>query len=216
MKSVGMKDKEYIMNKIAQKKDISENIVEDVMENPQLLPDILDMVLSETARIKFRSAKILRIISAKDPKLLYPHIDFFIELLDSENRIINWNAIDIIANLSSVDSEGKINEIFDRYYNLIHDESMVTAGHVVDNSWKIVKSKPEYKEKITEVLLDIEKTPRDEECMNILLGKAILSFDKYFEEIEDKEEVTELVKRQLDNPRNATRSKAERFLKKHS
>lgn len=205
-----------ILNKIDQKEDLSKDITQEVLNNPQMLPEILKMLSSTTARVKFRSAKILKMISAKNPKLLYPNIDLFIELLDSGNKIIIWNAMDIIANLSSVDTEGKINEILEKYYHFLDDESMITAAHVVDNSWKIVKAKPEYEKKVTDKLLEIEKTPRDKECQNILLGKAILSFDKYFHEIGDKEAVNELIKRQLDNSRNATKIKAERFLNKHS
>ncbi|MGZ7095132.1 MAG: hypothetical protein ACXVHU_01545 [Methanobacterium sp.] len=210
-----MENKVDILDEIKQKEDLSENIADNVINNAELLHIILDGVYSDITRVKFRSAKILKIISGKNPELLYPYIDFFIELLDSENKIITGNAMDIIANLSAVDSEKKIDRIFDKYYGFINDESMVTAAHVVDNSWKIAKSKPEYKEKVTNSLLELENIPRDAECKNILLGKAILSFDKYFTEIENKKEVTDLVKKQLKNPRNATKVKALKFLRKH-
>ncbi len=124
--------------------------------------------------------------------------------------------MDILANLSAVDSQEKIGAIFEKFYMFLSDESMVTDGHVVDNSWKIVKTKPKYQKKITDSLLELENIPRDHECQSILLGKAVLSFDKYFDEIQDKEKVISIVKRQLYSPRNATNVKAERFLKKHS
>ena len=53
-----------------------------------------------------------------------------------------------------------------------------------------------------------------EECRNILIGKAIKAFEVYFDEIEDKDKIISFVKGQLNNTRNATRSKAEKFLKK--
>ncbi len=211
-----MKNELELWDEIAQKEDLCEEISQKVINDPELVDLILEGVSSDVSRVKFRSAKILKIISAKNPELIYPYIDFFIELLDSDNKIIIWNAMDILANLSAIDSENKINAIFEKYQKFIDNESMVTAAHVVDNSWKIAKSKPEYKERITESLLDLEKKPRDDECKNILLGKAIISFDKYYGEIENKKEVSELVKRQLNNPRNATRMKAQKFLKKHS
>ncbi len=40
-------------------------------------------------------------------------------------------------------------------------------------------------------------------------------FVKFFGQIEDKEPVIRLVKKQLKNTRNATRKKAERFLARH-
>lgn len=207
---------EDIADELNQKEDHSKDIAEKAVTNPQLISILLNLISSDVARIKFRSIKVLNIISGKNPEILYPRVDFFIELLDTGNKVIMWNAMDILANLSAVDSQEKIEYIFEKFYGLLSDESMITAGHVVDNSWKIARAKPEYQKKITGNLLELENIPRDQECRSILLGKAILSFDKYFDEIHDKEEVISLVKRQLDSPRNATKVKAEQFLKKHS
>ncbi len=211
-----MKNKADLLDKIDRKENLSEDIAEEIINNPQMLPIILDMVSWDITRVKLRSAKILTIISRKYPEILYPHMGFFIDLLDNDNRIILWIAMDVIANLSALDSENKFNDIFEKFYSHIYDESMVLAAHVVDNSWKIVKAKPIYQNEITDKLMRLEKIPRDQECRNILLDKAILSFDKYFDHVEDKEGVISLVKRQLNNSRNATKKKAEKFLKKHS
>ena len=207
---------EDLVDELNQKEDHSKCIAEKAINNPQLISVLLNLISSDIKRVKFRSIKVLNIVSGKNPKILYPHVDFFIELLDNVNKVILWNAMDILANLSAVDSQKKIEDIFEKFYGFLSDESMITAGHVVDNSWKIVKSKHEYENRITGKLLELEEIPRDGECQNILLGKAILSFDKYFDEIQDKEEVISLVKRQLNSPRNATKVKAERFLKEHS
>ncbi|MFQ5892465.1 MAG: hypothetical protein ACE5HW_06695 [Candidatus Methanofastidiosia archaeon] len=178
------------------------------------LPEIFNGISSENARIKFKSAKILRIVSEKNPQELYSQIDFFIILLDSENNIIKWNAMDVIANLTLVDSENKFDEIFEKYYGLLSDESMITAGHVVENSGKIAKAKPYLQYKITNELLKVESIPRRQECKNILLGKVILSFGQYIDQVKNKEKMISLAKRQLNNTRNATKKKAEKFLKK--
>ena len=207
---------DVIVNELNQKEDCSKDVAEKAVKNPQLIHVLLNLVSSDVTRVKFRSIKALKIVSEKNPEMLYPHVDFFIELLDNDNKVIMWNAMDIIANLSGVDSQERIKGIFEKFYGFLYDESMITAGHVVDNSWKIAKAKPKYQNKITNKLLELEEIPRDDECLNILLGKAILSFDKYFDEIQDKKEVISLVERQLTNPRNATKVKAEKFLKRHS
>ena len=207
---------EDLVDELNQKEDHSKGMAEKATKDPQLISILLNMVHSDITRVKFRSIKVLNIVSGRNPEILYPHVDFFIELLDNVNKVILWNAMDILANLSAVDSQKKMEDIFEKFYGFLSDESMITAGHVVDNSWKIAKFKPQYQKKITDNLLELESIPRDHECRSILLGKAILSFDKYFDEIQDKEEVISLVKRQLDSPRNATKVKAERFLKKHS
>lgn len=191
------------------------DVAKEVIEEPKLLSEILDGLSSETARIRLGCAKVLSLTSRKQPVLLYPKIDFFVQLLDSDNSILKWNAVDIIANLTLVDSENIFNRHFGKYYSLVCDESMITAAHVVDNSGKIALAKPELTEKITDELLGVEEhTYQTTECRNILLGKVILAIDQYFDQIEDKDKVIPLVKRQLKNPRNATRAKAEEFLGK--
>ena len=209
-------ENQNIIDELNQKEDHSKDIAEEVVKNPQLIPMLLIMVSSDITRVKFRSIKVLSIVSGINPEILYQHIDFFIKILDNDNKVIMWNAMDIIANLSAVDSQERIKGIFEKFYDFIYEESMITAGHVVDNSWKIAKAKPEYQNRITDKLLELEKIPRDGECQNIILGKAILSFDKYFDEIQNKKEVISLVERQLNNPRNATKVKAERLLKRQS
>lgn len=147
--------------------------------------------------------------------MLYPKMEFFVNLLDSENNIVKWNTMDIIANLTAVDSRNEFNKVFKKFYLNLNCGSLITAGHIVDNSGKIALHKPELQDEITEQLLKVEKIPLPtEECRNILIGKTINAFQAYFEKIKDKNEVISFVKRQLDNPRNATRAKAEKFLKK--
>ena len=72
-------------------------------------------------------------------------------------------------------------------------------------------------ERVTRELLKVEKAKyQTDECRNIALGIAIKSFEQFFEQIEDKEAVIKLIKKQLNNSRNVTKKKAADFLKKHS
>lgn len=206
-----------ILDALGKKGIEAEDLADKVSRNPDLLPEILDGVSSAEARVRFNSAKILRIISEKQPKILYSKIEFFVDLLDSENNILKWIAIDIIGNLASVDSENKFDRIFRRFYDLLSDESMITAGHVIDNSGKIAVAKPYLQDRITEKLLKVEKIEyKTSECRNILLGKVISSFDKYIDQFDNKKKMISLVRRQLKNSRKATRAKAEKFLNNQS
>ncbi|MGB9978561.1 hypothetical protein [Methanobacterium sp.] len=51
------------------------------------------MVDSDIPRVKFRSIKVLNIVSGKNPDMIYPYTDLFIELLDNGNKVIMWNAM---------------------------------------------------------------------------------------------------------------------------
>ena len=211
-----MVTREEIIAEIDQMEDFPGNIAEDIINNPQLLPVVLDKIYSGSNKVKFDSATILLVISRKSPETLYPHIDFFIGLLDNKNKLNMWNTIEIIANLSAVDSQDRINDIFDRFYDIIFNDTMAAAVHVIDNSWKIVKSIRDLLEIIVDSLIDIQKFSVKKKRQNILLGHVILFFNRSFPEIKDKSKIVSFVKRQLNNPRNATKVKAERFLRKHS
>jgi hypothetical protein len=207
-----------VMEKLGKKEIKAEDIAKNVIKDSGLLSEIFNGVSSENSRVKLKSAKILRVISEKNPEILYPKLDFFISLLDSENKILKWNAMDVIGNLTSIDSKNKFDEIFKKYYSFLSADSMITVAHVVDNSGKIAKARPHLTQRITRELLKLEKIPTKpqltQECKNILLGKTILAFGMYFEQIENKDDVISFVKRQKNNTRSATKVKAEKFLKK--
>jgi len=209
-----MKEKS-LLNMIAKKE--TEDVVEEVIEHPELLSELLTGIHSINPRIRFESAKVLRIISGRKPEMLCAQRKLFVNLLDSENNILKWNALDIIANLTTIDSHNEFDRLFKKFYDLLYEGSLITAGHVVDNSAKIALSKPKLQEEITKELLKVEKIPLStEECRNILIGKTINAFQIYYDKIKDKEAVISFVKRQLNNPRNATKVKAEKFVKKFS
>lgn len=208
-------EKNNILNAIAKKETENEEVAEKTMKNPELLPELLAGINSTNPRIRFESAKVLRIISRRKPEMLYSRMEFFVNLLDSENNILKWNAMDIIANLAKVDSRDEINRLFKKFFGYLYEGSLITAGYVIDNSGKIALSKPELQDEITKELLKVEEIPLPtEECRNILLGKTIIAFQVYFDRIKNRQKVVSFVKRQLNNSRNATKAKAERFLVK--
>ena len=198
-------------------KQTSADIAEQVMEHPDLLGELLNGVSADDAKARFGSAKALRVISEKNPQLLYPHMPFFADLLDSKNNILKWTAIDIIGNLTAADTDDAFKRLFEKYYSYLHEGSLITAGHVVDTSGSIALSKPDLIGKITERLLTVDEVPLPTpECRNILVGKAIRAFEVYFDRIEsqDRNRVLSFVRRHLHNSRNATRTRAKKFLAK--
>ena len=205
---------EKLENKSITKKDIAKK----VMNNINLLPEVIDGVSSPKAAIRYGCASALKIISEENPKQLYPHMDFFIQLLESEYRILTWVAMAVIANLTKVDAENKFDTIFDKYYSFINDEYMVTVANVVGHSGSIAKAKPHLTNKITNELLKVEKistTPHlTSECKNVIIEKTIKSFNTYFDQIQNKNDVILFVKRQLNNTRKTAKAEAESFLKK--
>jgi len=186
------------------------------MRNPQLLPEVFDGFSAESARVKYGSLKVLRIISEKKPEVVYPEIHRFFQLLDSENTLLKWGAIIIIGNLAAVDSEGRIDHILPRYLEPISGSVMITANNVIGGAGKIALAKPRLADRIARALLPVETAHyQTAECRNVSLGCAIDALDGAFENLREPQPVIEFVKRQLRNSRNAVRKKAARFLERH-
>ena len=156
----------------------------------------------------------MQIFSTRKPNLLYPRFAFFVQLIEGEDTILKWIAIDVIGNVSSVDAKNRINKkILRTLYDLLSNESMITAAHAISALGNIAVHKPRHRKEITANLLRVEKIKRNSECRNILIGHTILALTEYIDQIQDKKPVLAFAQRALKNSRHATRKKAEKFLK---
>lgn len=207
-----------LLAKLADKSLTKDDLRQKVEQDFSLLPILLNGVSSPKAAIRYGCAKVLMDLSAEYPEKLYPHMDTFVELLDSKYRILTWNAMAIIANLAKIDRDQKFDAVFDKYYSFLDNEYMVTVANVVGYSGKIASSKPYLIPKITEKLLTVENISLTmhltEECKRVIAEQAIGSFDLFFDKIKQKEKVFSFVERQLNSSRRTLRIQAENFLKK--
>jgi len=207
-----------LLQKLVNKTLTKQQLLEKVKQNYELIPEILDGISSSKPAIRYSCGKVLMDLSEEEPEKLYAHMDFFIKMLESKYRILTWNAIITIANLTKVDSKKKFDSIFDRYYSFLDDEYMVTVANVVGNSGKIALSKPYLTQKITDKLLKVENisiTPHlSEECKRVITQHTIKTFDSFFPQIEEKDKVISFVKKQLNSKRETLRTESENFLKR--
>lgn len=199
------------------KKDFKpESIINKTLKDPKILAELINNLVAKDETIRYNSHKVLLIISQNKPKVLYSQWDFFADLLKSQNNFHKVIGIQILANLTKIDTKNKFEEIFDIYCKLIDAKSVMTAGHLAANLGTIAKVKPNLREKLTNVLLNIDKTHHELSRKDLIKAYVIESFNEYFNEIEDKGEVIEFVKAQLDSKSPKTRKAAEKFLKKYS
>lgn len=205
-----------LQQEISRKSTNPETIAARVVRQPGLLREIFKGLDADTARVKYGSLKVLRILSEKSPATLYPEIDRFFQLLDSENTILKWGAIIIIGNLAAVDSDGKIDGALDRYLKPIPGPVMITANNVIGGAGRIALAKPHLADRIARALLQVEiANYQTAECRNVSLGCAIDALGQAFENLREPQPIIEFVKHQLRNSRNAVRKKAARFLERH-
>jgi hypothetical protein len=207
-----------LLQKLGSKAITKQELLQKVEQSFNLLPEVLQGVSSSKAAIRYGCAKVLMDLSEKYPEELYPYMQTFIELLDSRYRILTWNTMAIIANLTKVDKDQKFDAIFDKYYSFLNDEHMITVANVVGNSARIALAKPYLLQRITTRLLkvnDISLTPHlTAECKRVIIEHTIKSLNVFFEKIETKAQVLSFVKGQLNSPRASLRKEAQSFIKK--
>jgi hypothetical protein len=207
-----------LLQKLGNKSITKDELLEKVKHNYDLIPELLSGISSSKPTIRYGCGKILMDVSEEKPEKLYPHMDFFIKLLESKYRILTWNAIIIIANLTKVDKKNKFESNFEKYFSLLENDYMVTVANVVGNSGTIALAKPHLTQKITDKLLTVENistTPHlSEECKRVITEHTIKSFDMFFPQIKQKDKVISFIKKHLNSSRRTLRTESENFLKK--
>lgn len=199
---------------IEKKNVTAESMAKKIVKDKKLLTEVMDGITSDKAQVKYKSGKALIILSKENPEIIYAKWDRLADLLHSKNTFMKSIGIAVISNLTRVDTKNKFDKIFNDFYKLLNDESMITAANLVGHSGMIAKAKPKLQNRITNRLLSIDKTHHSPECKSVIKGKAILSLSEYFEEAKGKKKIIEFVKKELKSNRPATRKKAEKFLKK--
>jgi hypothetical protein len=204
-----------ILADLADKELDVEGVAGTVLENEKTLSELLEGVQSRQDTIRYNSFKVLMLLSEEHPELLYPNRwDFFVDLLRSDNTYHGQIGMQIIASLTKADTEKKFEELFEEYYGLLDDESVIPASHLAARSGEIARAKPELAGRITEKLLSIDETHHKPHRKELVKASAIEAFDEYFGDAEEQDKIIEFVRQQLDSESPKARKAAKRFLDK--
>jgi hypothetical protein len=213
---------EKINSLLGQKGADREAIAEEVLTNPETIPVLLEALDAKKANIKYGAEKVLRLVSEKRPELIYPHLQRFVELLEGENKFLQWGGIMTIANLATVDTEKWIEKNFDRYFTPISGPVMVTAANIIAGAVKIARAQPALSERIVGEILKVDKAKYlmhgqlSPECNNVVCGHAVEALAEIYNQVNDRKRIREFIQRQLENSRPAVRRKAKVFLDVHN
>ena len=182
------------------------------LEDERVLQEAFDGLLSKNDVVRQNSFQTLNFLSENHPERLYDKWDFFADLIRKGNSFHKYIAIWIIANLTKVDPINKFEKLFDDYYGLLSDKSVIPPWHVAAKSGIIALAKPELQSKITNRLLDIDNTVQRHK--DLVKSGAIEAFNAYFEESKDQARIIEFVRAQLNSESPKTRKMAKEFLEK--
>jgi hypothetical protein len=190
------------------------HLARKAISKPRLLPEIFEGLNAEKPRIKYGCAKALRLISEQRPQVLYRHFDFFVRLLDHENKILQWDASFVLSHLARVDTRDKFGAILGRYFSPIPGPVMITAANVIQGGARIAQAKPRVADRVAAEVLKVAKARyQTAECRNVAIGHAIVALGDMLPLLRRPAPAVQFVRRQTRNPRSATRKEAEQFLK---
>ena len=207
-------NKQDLFNEFIPKGRDLKKVADLAIKSPEVLEYLVSGLNETDARIKYGCNNTLLILSEKKPEIIYPYFDVFKDYLKSENKFIKWSAVLIIANLTRCDNKKKFDEIFNFYFSEIKGPVMIIAANIIKGAAVIAKAKPYLTEKIVKELFKIKNAKyQTEECLNIVIGHTISSFDKFFTQIKNQKEVLDFVKNNINNRRKPTRNKVEKFIK---
>jgi hypothetical protein len=184
------------------------------LEDEKILQEALDGVLSKKEVVRKNSFQTLNLLSKQYPDKIYDRWDFFADLIREGNSFHKYIAIWIIANLTKADSENKFEKLFNDFYRLLGDKSVIPAGHVAAKSGIIALAKPLLQNEITNRLLNINNIVHRHK--DLVKAGAIEAFDLFFQKSKNQEKILEFVKAQLNCESPKTRKLAKEFLEKWS
>jgi hypothetical protein len=206
-----------LLNDLACKKVTKAQLFTAVEADYGLVPKLIEGTSSPKATVRYGCGSVLMDLSEKHPDKLYPYMYRFVEMLDSEHRILTWNALAAIANLTAADAEGKFDAIFERYYGFLGSEYMVTVANTVANSARIAANKPYLSDRISAELLKVQylqTTPHlTEECKLVIAEKAIETFETIIKYTKNKAPLIGFAEKHRNSSRASLKKAAQRFLK---
>lgn len=191
-----------------------EAMAKEALKDKKILSGLLDNLKNKSETVRYNSSKVLNLLSEKNPEALYPQWNYFVELLSSDHTYWKLSVIPSLANLARIDTENKFDAIFEKFFGLLNDRSVIPAVWIAANSGKIAKAKPELQRRITDRLLSIDQTHHDPERRDLIKSGAIESFAEYFGESKDQKKILEFVKKQQECKSPKTRKLAREFLAK--
>lgn len=178
-----------------------------------------EKLTSSDTKVKYGFVNELLSMGREHPQDLYPYLPHIVALLDSGNNILQWTGLDLLGLLIAVDTDHRIRPLLPRLYRYLNTGKMITTNHAVWALFEIAKVESDDQNEILGEILKTQEYRYDtEECKNIVYGNIIKGASAIYPNIKDestKKKFYDFIGRQTANSRNATKKKAEAFIKKY-
>lgn len=187
--------------------------VNSTIQSIESLNLVLKSLKSIDDTLQSNSFQIVLIISHIQPQILYPHWDYFKDLLLSSNTYYQVIGIKIITNLVKIDTEDKFDEIYDLFVGFTHSKKILLVKTVYKAFGKVATFNPEIQNQILQILFDIDNTSHEQ--TELAKVDVIESLNLLYEHTDKKEKINDFIVNQLRSNNPKTRKTAELFLDKY-
>jgi len=206
-----------LIEQIAEKDFDVDTFVQLAIKNEHVRNEVVHQMLTNSAiMIYYHCYYIVDKASQERPKLFISFWGEIAKLLQHKNSYHRDFALDIIGNLTIVDLENRFLEIRDEYFSIINDEKFMTGIHCVKNLLKIYQNKPDQRESILNLLLDIDRQCEyTEKQIGVLKADVLEIFDEIYEDIPERNRINEFLRTEANCISPKTRKKAKELIKKY-
>ena len=94
-------------------------------------------------RVQNGCAELASLLSEPHPKLLYKHLDTFVNKLDAPEAVLRWEAVCTLGNLAQADDNATLLRHVPAIARHLNDKSIVLQGHAARALAKVAQRFPE-------------------------------------------------------------------------
>lgn len=192
---------------------LAKRAIEDKKSRDQV---VYHLIADKNIMIYYHCYYILSYASEINPKLFYKYWDDFVSLLNHNNSYHRDIGMTLIANLVSVDTDGKFDNIFDKYISHINDKKFMTSQCCIKSLKKIAQERKDLIDAIVSVLLQIDDRTSYFKKQKELLKYGVLDiFQIVYNRSNHKNEIKLFIENCIESISPKTRNMAKK-LKKES
>ncbi len=192
-------------------------VVEPALKDAELRDLLVEGSFAKDETYRYNCVRVLFRAIAQSPDLFYQYWDRFEKMIDSPNGFHRSAAAQAIAYLSSVDTDCRLDLIFDHYLDLLDDNKVMVTHYFIETLKLICLARPDFQHKIISALLNIDKTKHPLKRKDLLKADVINTFDQLFDVLPppDQRKAVAFAGAQLDCSSSKTRKAAKEFQQKH-
>lgn len=206
-----------LLEDIAQKDFDVDAFVQMVVNDEAIRDEIVYQMISNPAiMVYYHCYYVVAKASQKHPALFYPYWDEIAALLQHSNSYHRDFGLTIIGNLSKVDQQNRFSAVEGVYFARMNDEKFMTGNCCVQNIAKIYRHKPDLRDHIIALFLDVEnQCDYAKKQLAVLKYDVLALFDAIREAVPQKTDIDTFIRAEVHSISPKTRKKAKEMVKKY-